>query len=65
MAASFIKLGMIDVIEWFRASVILGGDGRNGVGDLGLETLGRAKSWSRVDFKILDGDTYERFERSV
>ncbi|MGB0907906.1 MAG: RibD family protein [Maricaulaceae bacterium] len=64
LAASFIARGMIDVIEWFRAPIILGGDGRNGIGDLGLEVLGDVRRWSRVDFQILGDDTYERFERT-
>lgn len=64
LAASFIALGMVDIIDWFRAPIILGGDGRNGIGDLGLEALGNVRSWSRVDFQILGDDTYERFERA-
>lgn len=63
LAASFIARGFVDVIEWFRAPLILGGDGRNGIGSLGLETLDLARRYGRVDLTELGGDIYERYQR--
>ncbi|MGJ8563679.1 MAG: RibD family protein [Alphaproteobacteria bacterium] len=65
LAASFIKLGIIDVIEWFRAPIILGGDGRSGIGDLGLESLDLARSYNRAAISELGDDLHERYERIV
>lgn len=63
LAASFIKHNFVDVIEWFRAPIILGGDGRNGIGDLGLETLDLARGFSRVAVNEFGEDIHERYER--
>lgn len=65
LAASFIKLGVVDVIEWFRAPIILGGDGRNGIGDLGLEQLDMARRFERVSVSELGTDIHERYETST
>ena len=63
LAASFLRLDAIDVIEWFRAPLILGGDGRGAIGDLGLEELSLAKRFDRIDLRELGDDIYERYER--
>jgi len=46
LAASFFKLNAIDVIEWFRAPIILGGDSRGSIGDLGLTDMKFAKRFN-------------------
>ena len=63
LAASFLRLDAIDVIEWFRAPLILGGDGRGAIGDLGLEELSLAKHFDRIELRELGEDLYERYER--
>ena len=63
LAASFMARGLVDVIEWFRAPLILGGDGRNGIGPLGLETLDLARRYNRVHLTELGDDIYERYQR--
>ena len=63
LAASFLRLDAIDVIEWFRAPLILGGDGRGAIGDLGLEDLSLAKRFDRIDLREVGDDIYERYER--
>lgn len=63
LAASFIAADVIDVIEWFRAPIILGGDGRSGIGNLSLETLDLAKRFSRASIRELGEDLHERYER--
>lgn len=64
LAASFINGGFVDVIEWFRAPMILGGDGRDGIGPLSLETLDVARRYDRVELKELGDDIYERYQRA-
>ena len=63
LAASFIQAGAVDVIEWFRAPVILGGDGRNGIGPLGLTDLKLSKHFTRASISELGDDVHERYER--
>jgi len=63
LAASFLRLDAIDVIEWFRAPLILGGDGRGAIGDLDLEDLNLAKRFNRIELRELGDDIYERYER--
>ncbi len=63
LAASFIREGVVDVIEWFRAPIVLGGDGRSGIGPLGLEDLNMAKHFSRASISQLGDDMHERYER--
>jgi len=63
LAASFIRLGFVDKIEWFRAPIILGGDGRNAIGDLKLNDLNLAQRYSRVEINSIGDDIHERYER--
>ena len=63
LTASFLKRGFIDRIEWFRAPIVLGGDGRNGIGDLGLESLDLARSFHRISVTEIGEDMHERYER--
>ena len=65
LAASFMRADIVDVIEWFRAPIILGGDGRSCIGDMGLETLDMAQRFSRAAIRELGDDLYERYERIV
>ena len=63
LAASFLRLEVVDVIEWFRAPIILGGDSRGSIGDLGLEDMNLAKRFSRIEIRDLGDDIHERYER--
>jgi len=65
LAASFLRLDAVDIIEWFRAPLILGGDGRGAIGALGLEDLTLAKRFNRVELSELGEDIYERYERCL
>ena len=63
LASSFIKEGVVDVIEWFRAPMILGGDARPCISDLNLKELDLAKMFRRVTIRELGDDIHERYER--
>lgn len=45
VATSFLKAGLVDRIEWFRAPMLIGGDGLPGVGGLDVGTLDQALRW--------------------
>lgn len=42
VATSFLKAGLVDQIEWFRAPMLIGGDGLPAVGALGADALEQA-----------------------
>lgn len=64
VAASFLEADLVDAIEWFRAPVILGSDGRPAIAGLGLDTLAAAPRFARVVVHELGPDLWERYERA-
>ena len=63
VAASFIRGGLVDALEWFRAPVVIGGEGRPGVGNLAVASLAAAPHFRRVDVRQLGDDLWERSAR--
>ena len=63
VAASFIKLGCVDRIEWFRAPVLLGQEGRPGVANLGFDRLSDTPRFKRLAVSPLGDDLWERYEK--
>lgn len=64
VAASFISAGLVDAIEWFRAPILLGGDGRPGVATLALARLAHAPKYRRLAAEPLGDDLWERYEKA-
>ncbi len=62
LAASFVKARAIDRIDWFRAPLILGGDGRDCIGELGLKDLTQSRNFTRVNITELGDDLHEEYE---
>lgn len=65
LAASFMRAGVIDRIEWFRAPMVLGGDARPCLGGLGLEKLASAPTYQRISVKEVGADLWESYERKA
>lgn len=63
VAASFLRCGLVDRLEWFRAPIIIGGEGRPGIGALAIQALSDAPRLKRVDLQLLGPDVWERYER--
>ena len=63
VAACFVSAGVIDAIEWFRAPILLGGDGRPGVAQLALARLANAPRYRRLAVEPMGDDLWERYER--
>ena len=64
LAASFIKLGLVDTIEWFRAPILIGGDGLPAVAALGLSEMKDAPRWRTAATARIGDDTLETYVRA-
>jgi diaminohydroxyphosphoribosylaminopyrimidine deaminase/5-amino-6-(5-phosphoribosylamino)uracil reductase len=64
VAACFITAGVVDAIEWFRAPILLGGDGRPGVATLALARLAHAPRYRRLAVEPMGTDLWERYEKA-
>ena len=64
VAASLIGAGVVDRIEWFRAPLLLGGEGRPSVGALAFTRLADAPAFRRVALRELGPDLWESYERA-
>lgn len=63
VAASFLRANAVDVLEWFRAPVLLGGEGRPCVAALALAKLTDAPKFRRLGTEPVGDDLWERYAR--
>ncbi len=63
VAASFIRCGLVDRLEWFRAPKLIGGEGRPGIGALAIAALAEAPHFRRIEVLEVGPDLWERYER--
>lgn len=63
VAAGFLRAGLVDALEWFRAPLLLGQEGRAAVGPMALDALAQAPRFRRVDVRPVGEDLWERYER--
>ncbi len=63
IAASAITAEIVDVIEWFRAPIVIGGDGLSVTAALGLESLESAPTFRRIGVVERGADIQETYER--
>lgn len=63
VAASFLRCGLVDALEWFRAPIVIGGEGRPAVGALAVAALADAPHFRRTEALALGDDLWERYER--
>jgi diaminohydroxyphosphoribosylaminopyrimidine deaminase/5-amino-6-(5-phosphoribosylamino)uracil reductase len=63
VAGSFLRCGLVDRLEWFRAPMVIGGEGRPGIGALALDALADAPRLRRVEIREVGDDLWERYER--
>jgi len=64
VAASFLAAGLVDVLEWFRAPIVLGDEGRPAVGAFVLKDLAGAPRFRRVAVEAVGDDLWERYEKA-
>jgi diaminohydroxyphosphoribosylaminopyrimidine deaminase/5-amino-6-(5-phosphoribosylamino)uracil reductase len=63
VAASFLRCELVDAIEWFRAPMLIGGEGRPAVGALAIAALADAPHFRRTEVREVGDDLWERYER--
>ncbi len=63
VAASFLRAGLVRAVEWFRAPILLGDEGRPAVGSLAVAALAAAPHFRRVEVNELGPDLWERYAR--
>ena len=61
VAGQFMQAGLIDRVEWFRGSQILGGDALPALTDLALKSLSDARQYTRQAVRPLGSDSWERY----
>ena len=63
VAAGFLRAGLVDAVEWFRAPIVLGDEGRPAIGGLALAALADAPRFRRTAAIEVGADLWERYER--
>ena len=63
VAASFLRCGLVDRMEWFRAPILIGGEGRPGIGALAIAALAGAPHFRRTEVREVGDDLWERYVR--
>jgi diaminohydroxyphosphoribosylaminopyrimidine deaminase/5-amino-6-(5-phosphoribosylamino)uracil reductase len=63
VAAGFVRCGLVDALEWFRAPMLIGGEGRPGIGALAVATLAEAPHFRRIEVREVGDDLWERYAR--
>lgn len=61
VAASFLRANAVDALEWFRAPILLGAEGRPCVAGLALANLASAPKFRRLSVEPLGDDLWERY----
>ena len=64
LIASFIRAGLFDKIHWYRAPVLLGGDGRDCIGALSLTKMDQAIRLHRMKTTDVGIDQHEVYVRA-
>ncbi|HWA00678.1 MAG TPA: RibD family protein [Caulobacterales bacterium] len=64
LAASLIKGGHVDRLEWMRAPIVLGAEGAPAVAAIALARLSEAPTFRRVALRELGPDLWESYERA-
>ena len=65
IAAALLSAGLIDRVAWFRAPVMLGGDGISAVAGIHFVDLATAPGFVRTGTRALGADTLETFRRLI
>lgn len=63
LAAALLRAGLVDQLIGYSAGLVLGGDGRAGIGVLGLERLADAPRFRLAETRRIGPDVMHRWLR--
>ena len=63
LSASLLSKDLIDEINWFRASKIMGNNGINAISDLNIEKIDHLKKFKLIKSKIIDNDQLSVYKK--
>lgn len=63
LAASFLGAGLVDRLLWFRAPMVIGGDGLPAIAALGLDRLAQSPDFARRASGPVGRDWFDLYER--
>jgi len=64
VAAAFLREGLVDRLAWFRAPILLGGDGLPAIAALGLTEIAGAARWRATAREQIGEDVLETYVRA-
>lgn len=62
LVAGFFRVGMVDRLVWYRAPMVIGGDGISAAAAFGVDTLAEAPIFRRTDCRDAGGDLIETYD---
>ncbi|MBM3534325.1 MAG: bifunctional diaminohydroxyphosphoribosylaminopyrimidine deaminase/5-amino-6-(5-phosphoribosylamino)uracil reductase RibD [Alphaproteobacteria bacterium] len=65
LVASLLSIGAVDRLVWFRAPVVIGGDGIPAAAPFGVDRLSQAPRWRRIGEVELGDDVMETYARTA
>lgn len=63
IAGAAIRSGLVTELEWFRAPVLIGAEGRPAIAGLGLEELRFAPTFNRISVRACGADLWETYRK--
>lgn len=63
LATAFLKTGLVDRLYWFRAPIVIGGDGLPGIAAMDVDRLAQGVGLRCVGSRALGNDVLELYER--
>jgi diaminohydroxyphosphoribosylaminopyrimidine deaminase/5-amino-6-(5-phosphoribosylamino)uracil reductase len=63
LATAFLKAGLVDRLYWFRAPIVIGGDGIPGIAPLAVDRLAESVGLRCVGSRTLGNDVLELYDR--
>ncbi len=64
LAAALLRADLVDRLAWFRAPILIGGDGLGSVAPFGIDSLAAAPRFVRASVEEIGDDVLETLQRA-